>query len=197
MAYRNRASNTRTIKPVADQASDMIQERASKMGKPGPNIYAGSTSETDARLSETVARRANTLIPGKRSTRVDFNDMDDVEQRTYDYLQACVKASMYPTSLGLATHGYGLSRQALYYHLNTYPEAPESQYIRMVLDVFADILVNDSLRMRCNVIAAIFAMKNLYGFQDTGDTLITTESTQEEDTSLQALREKYGYLIPE
>lgn len=186
---------TRTIKPVEEMTVDLSEEKATIASKPkNRSLYKENNPEKDIRLSVAIKTRADSIREGS-TVKVNFSDPEDVKQRTVDYLDACSVASVYPTMLGLAVHGFGVSKQALYQHLNSYPNSEETQFLRMVSDMFADILINDSLKRRCDCVSAIFVLKNLYGFRDNIEPPLTDVIADNGSQDSQYYRSKYGNLI--
>lgn len=98
--------------------------------------------------------------------KVDLNNIEDVMQRTQDYFQACKLAGVYPSVQGLASHGFGISRQALNQWKLAHMESTTVQYLEQVNDMMADILTNESLHNNANPVQAIFQLKNNHSFSD-------------------------------
>ena len=155
----------REIKPVQEMAQDLMDER-DKNGY-GKRLYKAASDEHKGdMLANDILQRASLLIEGEARGKVDFNSMDDVEKRTMDYFTACSEAQVYPSVMGLAVHGYGISRQALNQYLLRNPNSPATDFINRAKDVMADILTNASLYNNANAVQAIFQLKNHFEHAD-------------------------------
>lgn len=155
---------SREIKTVPEMAAAMVAERESSGYK--KKVYK---AEADAHKGETLQQDIMTQLAALQATeqrkKVDLKSIEDVKQRTYDYLAACAEAEAFPSVMGLAVHGYGISRQALnQYLLRNQNEVTE--FIDRTKDVIADILTNASLYNNANAVAVIFQLKNSHSFAD-------------------------------
>lgn len=123
--------------------------------------------------------------------KVDFNNLQEVKERTYRYLDACAAEEVFPSLMGLASFGYGVTRQAVYAYMRRNPNSSTTEFIARVQDVIADILTNASLNNRANVVQVIFQLKNHYGHSDKVD--IQPVGTHEADTFIDAeeIRKRY------
>lgn len=188
----------RTIKPVDEMSEDLKKEKAGMLANSKTrSLYKGQPSETDARLSVAIKLRVESLrnLP---PVRINFRDIEDVKEKTFNYLDACSMASLYPSMIGLAVHGFGVSRQAMYNYMNQFPESETAKFLRMVSDMMADCIISDALRRRCDCVSAIFVLKNLYGFRDNVDPPITENAGDEaEERGTDYYKQKYGELLEE
>ena len=192
-----RAKEIRTIKPVPEMAEDIRAERvAMQENSMSRDRYKGLSSDADMRLSVMIKNRADALRNAPR-VKVNFQNIEDVKQRTYDYLDACAIASTYPTIIGLAVHGFGVSKQAVYNHMSSYPDSPTTAFLRMISDFLADILINDALRRKCDCVSSIFVLKNLYGFRDNAELPVPDVVDNEEKATAQEYLRKYGDILKE
>ena len=92
--------------------------------------------------------------------------MEQVKQRTFEYLEACQAAEVYPSIMGLSAHGYGVSRQALNQYLNSH-DNEATAFISMVKRYNGrHSLTNASLYNNANAIAVIFQLKNHFQHAD-------------------------------
>lgn len=117
-------------------------------------------------LSQDIDNRITALKSVVKNGRVDLRDFEQVQKRTFSYLESCKKAQAFPSVLGLAAFGFGMSRQGLNRFLRDHPDLPSAQFIETTKDIFADILVNQSLYRNCDVTQVIFQLKNCNGFSD-------------------------------
>ena len=98
--------------------------------------------------------------------KIDFTNFEMVKDRTFQYLNACASAKIYPSVMGLASLGFGVSRQALNRWVSNNNESRTAQFILEVKDVMADILTNAALYRNADAAMAIFQLKNHFEHSD-------------------------------
>lgn len=155
-------------------ASDMaraIAEEKEKSGYSkklykGNNYKAASDEHKGALLASDIRQRAEDLLKSNERGRVNFKDIEDVQTRIFAYFSACAAAEVYPSVMGLAVHGFGISRQALNQYLLAHAETEAAEEINKAKDVMADILTNASLYNNANAVQALFQLKNHFGHSD-------------------------------
>ena len=182
----------REIKTVPEMAQALVAEREANGYK--KKVYK---AEADAHKGEALQMDIITQLEALQATeqrrKVDLRDLEDVRQRTYDYLAACAEAEAFPSVMGLAVHGYGISRQALnQYLLRNKNEVTE--FIDRTKDVIADILTNASLYNNANAVAVIFQLKNSHSFSDRVEIEPITQRDEEERISICEIEAKYAEL---
>ena len=91
-------------------------------------------------------------------------------------LLACSEAQIYPSVMGLATFGFGISRQALNRWLSRNIESEAAQFILEVKDVMADVLTNAALYRNADAAMAIFQLKNHFEHADAVQIEIPQEA---------------------
>lgn len=155
----------RTIKTVPEMAAAMSAEVAGSKRKRA--LYK---SDADSfKKTELAANIAHAIANiSSESTRVDFSNINDVRKRIVDYFNACSQAGVYPSVQGLASYGFGISRQALNQWRNRSINrgSEVGNLIDKACDMIADLLVNQSLHNNANPILTIFSLKNSHGFAD-------------------------------
>ena len=156
---------SRAIKTTPEMAQEMATEREKsgynkKLYKVASDEYKGEI------LANDIINRATDLIKSQERGKVNFNDLEDVEGRAYAYLQACADSQTFPSVMGLAVHGFGISRQALNQYITRNPDSRATDFINRVKDVIADILTNASLNNNANAVQAIFQLKNHFDHSD-------------------------------
>lgn len=157
-------------------------------------IYKAATDEHKANaLSADIMAHAKILITSDNLGKVDFNNIEDVKARTYAYFEACAKSGAFPSVMGLAVHGFGISRQALNQYLLRNPGDISTQFINMAKDSIADILTNESLYNNANSIQAIFQLKNHFDHSDRVEIQPVNEVSPHGET-MAALIETAKYL---
>lgn len=184
MSNRNRPVNDL---PTMAQALVAEKERNSyskKLYKTQSDAHKGDQLQAD------IANRIVALQETTNREKVDFANLSQVKERTYLYLEACKEASVFPSVMGLAVHGFGVSRQALNQYLLTHNNATTA-FIELTKDVIADILTNASLYNNANTIASIFQLKNSHAFSDKVEIQAVAPRTELQDYSIDDIRTRY------
>lgn len=128
-------------------------------------IYKELSDEHRAEIiSADVRRKAQALE--QYNGKIDLSDFERVKERTQAYLAACSDAGTIPNVLGLASYGFGCTRQWLNEYIRTHPGSETSEYLETLKDMFADTLINASLGRVADSTMGIFVLKNTAGFRD-------------------------------
>lgn len=128
-------------------------------------IYKELSDEHRAEIiSADVRRKAQALKEQKG--QIDLSDFRLVQERTQVYLAACADAGTIPNVLGLASYGFGCSRQWLNEYMRKHPDSETTEYLETLKDMFADVLINASLGRVADSTMGIFVLKNCAGFRD-------------------------------
>lgn len=159
---------------MAQALETMTQELIEERDKNGysKKLYRGSNYKIQADehkgevLAADIMARANALLQSEERGKVNFGDVADVQARVYNYFQACAAAEVYPSVMGLAVHGFGISRQALNQYMLRNPNSRATEFITKAKDVMADILTNASLYNNANAVQALFQLKNHFEHSD-------------------------------
>jgi hypothetical protein len=155
---------SRTIQTVDEMTKALTQDKGAKGRKA---LYKQQTDEHKGeQLQADIASKITALKVSDARERIDWADLEQVKERTYDYLTACQQAEVYPSIMGLAVYGYGVSRQALNDYLRTHNN-DTTAFIERAKDIMADILTNASLYNNANAVQVIFQLKNHFGHSDT------------------------------
>ena len=139
-------------------------------------------------LKSELVFHLETLKQLSTRTTVNFRDFEDVTQRTENYFEACFKAGVVPSIMGLATRGYGVERQALKKYIESHNDEI-SAYLRQVLDVIADIITDNGYKDMKSITMGIFQLKNHYGHADKVE--IKTTPKFEEELSVMEIEKRY------
>ena len=164
-----------------------------------PNRRLSYKEESDILKSESLAADIDVKIDAlKRTTergKVDFSDLHQVQERTFEYMAACKKATIYPSAMGLASLAYGYSTRGMNKYLAEHPDEPSAQFIELVKSSFADILTNAALFRNADTTQVIFQLKNQNNFVDRVQLEpIQPTSPLGESADAQALMERYQDL---
>lgn len=117
-------------------------------------------------LGADIRNRLTDLKKSEHRSKVDLFDIQDVRERTFQYFEACALAETYPSVMGLAVHGFNISRQHLNQWMNSHPNEESTEFIRQTKDSMADLLVNASLYRNADAVMSIFMLKNHFGHSD-------------------------------
>lgn len=117
-------------------------------------------------LAADLERSILEMQEADRRGPIDWNDLEQVKSRTYDYLTACATSQVFPSMMGLSIYGYGMSRQAVNKYLIKYPDSPAAKFVSMVKDLIADTLSNAALFRNADPVSVIFQLKNHFDHSD-------------------------------
>ncbi len=149
--------------PASAVAAELAEQRTSG-GR--SKIYKEISDELRTEMIRAdVHRKAQALE--NYTGRIDLSNLDTVKERSRAYLAACAESGTVPTVLGLATFGFGCSRQWVSTYMRAHPDSPSTRYLEMLKDLFADVLVNASLNRAADSTMGIFVLKNCAGFRDS------------------------------
>lgn len=142
--------------------SDVVELMRQQKESPGrKKIYKEQADEHKGGvLAADLERKALALRESIRKNRVDWDNLEDVQRRCLEYLEACKQAQSIPTVSGLAVFALGVSRQALNGYMRANPNTATAQFLQQMKDIFADTLEVGALNNNINSIMAIFVMKN-------------------------------------
>lgn len=130
-------------------------------------LYRSENSGSDKGelLAQDIKGRIIALHTIDGRCKVNREDLEAVKRRTFAYLEACAAAEVYPSVMGLAVHGFGISRRRLNQYIAK-NASPTVEFLESVKDAISDVLVNESLHNRANPIQVIFQLKNHYDHAD-------------------------------
>lgn len=146
-------------------------------------------------LSKEIASRLPAASADVKS--VDLSNLQDVSDRTQIYLEACANEGAYPSVMGLAVYGFGISRQALNQYMLRNPNSKTTDYLHRVKDIMADILTDQSLKNNCNPVQAIFQLKNHFAHTDKVEVELPPADILGELPTAQEIIERYSDLPAE
>lgn len=183
-------SEPRGMTPTEEMADVLAAEKMNAKGSP-KRLYKQQSDEHKGQLLQMdIANKREVLKATAKRGKVDFSNLEQVQARTLAYMEACERSGTFPTVMGLAVHGYGVSRQALNQYLLSHNNAT-SDFIALVKDTFADILTNASLYNNVNAIQAIFQLKNHFGHTDKVEIAPATPERNDRDYDPEDIRRRY------
>lgn len=181
----------RKILSITEMAQEMTDDIANSKRK--KDIYKVASEKFKAeQLSQDIGQAIKAL--NNSAVRVNLNDAEDVRQRIINYLTACQLSGTYPSVQGLATKGFGISRQWLnMWRLDQKNKGTESlDLIEMAYDLFADIITNQSLHNNANGIQALFQLKNNHSFADRVEIEPIVNRSEDEVYSAGDIAKRYA-----
>ncbi|MEQ2658254.1 hypothetical protein AAAT68_15490 [Lawsonibacter asaccharolyticus] len=162
--------------PTVPEMSDALARHKGRDGYTQKIYKAQADQHKGNQLSEDINTHIEKLKESESRGRIDFSDLEMVKDRTFQYLLACSEAQIYPSVMGLATFGFGISRQALNRWLSRNIESEAAQFILEVKDVMADVLTNAALYRNADAAMAIFQLKNHFEHADAVQIEIPQEA---------------------
>ena len=106
------------LRTVDEMAAALTEEKSAKGRK---SLYKQQTDEHKGELLKAdIAAKVTALRVSDERPRVDWADLEQVKARTYDYFEACQQSEVYPSVMGLATYGYGVTPGSKEFTANNY-----------------------------------------------------------------------------
>ncbi len=155
----------KSMKPINEMAA-ALEARKNRDGYT-QRLYKAAADEHKGELLQTdLENRITALREAEERERIDLHDLDMVKRRTFEYLEACKQAAVFPSVMGLSVHGFGISRQALNQFLRRNPASPTAEFVNRTKDLMADTLTNAALYRNADPVSVIFQLKNHFEHTD-------------------------------
>lgn len=148
------------------EMSETMTQHKNRDGYTGKIYKAQADEHKGDALTADLERSISEMQEADRRGPIDWNDLEQVKSRTYDYLTACAASQVFPSMMGLSIYGYGMSRQAVNKFLVKYPDSPTAKFIAKAKDLIADTLTNAALFRNADPVSVIFQLKNHFGHSD-------------------------------
>lgn len=104
---------------------------------------------------------------------IDISDQHQVEQRIDDYFQYCLDNDRKPNMIGVA-NWLGISRDTLNsWKRGEYRSSTHSDLIKKVVGILEELWVDYMQNGKMNPASGIFIAKNLFGYKDQQDVVLT------------------------
>ena len=152
--------------PTVPEMSDALASHKERDGYTRKIYKAQADQHKGDQLKTDIETHIEKLKESEGRGKIDFSDFEMGKDRTFQYLKACAEAQIYPSVMGLATFGFGISRQALNRWVSRNTESRTAQFILEVKDIMADILTNAALYRNADAAMAIFQLKNHFDHAD-------------------------------
>lgn len=142
-------------------------------------------------ISLSIKTKSSALRQAIDAPKVNLSDTQQVQARTFAYLEACEIASCFPSVMGLSG-AMGFSRQNLYRWLLAHPDHPTTDFVNMVRDAIADVLTDASLHNNANAVQVIFTLKNWHDHADKVEIApVMHRPVDDEEVSVDEIRKRY------
>lgn len=180
-------SDSLTVKSMAEALTADKNRNGSKA-----KVYKELSDEhKEEQITQSVSSKALSLKQAINAPKVDLSDTEQVQERTFMYLEACSVSSCFPSVMGLSG-ALGCSRQNLNRWLLSHPGHPTTDFVNMAKDVMADILTNASLYNNANAVAVIFQLKNHFEHADRVEIApVVQNQLDTENYSAEDIRRRY------
>lgn len=126
---------------------------------------------------------------------IDISDPEQVKQRIKDYFIYCQQNDRKPQLVGMA-NWIGVSRETLNtWKRGEYRSETHSDVIKKAVDVLEELWTDYMQNGKINPASGIFLGKNLYGYRDVQDVVVTPNNPLDTLDS-DAARKKYTEALP-
>lgn len=125
---------------------------------------------------------------------VDMKEPEQVKERIGMYLQICSEDDMKPSVAGLAL-AFGVDRKTIWAWANgvdsAYLPNESRNFIKKAYQFLNAQMEDYAQNGKINPVAAIFLMKNHFGYQDKQEVVLTPNNQLGEAASAEELQQKY------
>jgi len=142
------------------------------------------------------ARFVRLALTGWNLPPIDISDPKQVEQRITEYFQHCVENDRKPQLIGMA-NWLGVDRSTVNsWKRGEYRTETHSPIIKKAIDFLEELWVDYMQNGKVNPGAGIFLGKNLFGYKDVADVVITPNNPLQ-DMNPDDARKRLVEAIPE
>jgi len=177
-----------------EQAANIVKK---KMGKGDISMFVNP--EVEPGVNRRYLREARVAFDGGMDRKplppIDISDPEQVKQRISDYLDFCEKNDKKPSPIAMASW-IGVSRSTLNtwkrgeYRSETHSDVIEKAMVLME-EVWYDMMQNG----RINPASGIFLAKNMFGYRDVADVVVTPNNPLQ-DMNAEEARKRITDAIP-
>jgi hypothetical protein len=122
-------------------------------------------------IAAIVQAGCENLIVGMTRPKVNRNNLEEVQERTIEYLKRCIEAGRMPTMEGWAVF-MGIGRTALFNWINDQSIPQTRDFLVRVRDSFAAMNAEAALDRKIDAVTWIFYSKNFYGMVDKSEVVL-------------------------
>ena len=126
--------------------------------------------------------------------KINRNDPKQVEDRINWYLNHCLENDMKPTVTGFC-NALGICRQTLWnWRTGAFRAGTHEEIICKAYDLLEEMWENYMMNGKINPVAGIFLGKNMFGYQDKQEYVLTPNQNQVEAVDAATIEAKYAEL---
>lgn len=158
---KNTSIQKEVVNTALKASKNTWEERLAKFGKEYPKPGKNAKMLAD-------------VLEAKKLPKIDVNDAEQVERRIDDYFNYCLEHDRKPSMLGVA-NWVGVSRMTI----NNWKrgafrsEGRHGEIIENVLNLLEEMSVDELLEGTVYTPNLIFLMKNMFGYRDVQDVVVT------------------------
>lgn len=128
---------------------------------------------------------------------IDISDPVQVENRIYEYFNYCIENDRKPNIKGLG-NWIGVGRDTVNHWMRgEFRAETHTPIIRKAVDVLEEIWIDYMQNGKANPASLIFLGKNMFGYKDVQDVVITPNNPLGEVKSADEIAEQYSLLPDE
>jgi hypothetical protein len=128
---------------------------------------------------------------------IDISDPKQVEQRIVDYFTYCVENDRKPNMKGLG-NWIGVDKTTVNSWMRgEYRGLTHSPVIKKAVDILEEIWIDYMMNGKVNPGSGIFLGKNMFGYKDIQDVVVTPNNPLGDMANVPQIEEKYKDALPE
>lgn len=183
------ADNKRITADSADEAVEQITKK--KRNRPDLAKFGEENTKPGDNARYLRYAMASLDLPP-----IDIADPEQVKQRINDYFVFCVENDRKPNIKGLG-NWLGVSRETVNTWKNgDYRAATHSDLIKKAIDILEEIWVDYMQNGKINPASGIFLGKNMFGYKDVQDVVLTPNNPFGDATDPSQIAGKYREALP-
>lgn len=127
---------------------------------------------------------------------IDISDPKQVEQRISDYFDFCVQNDRKPNMVGMA-NWLGVSRETLnMWKRGEYRGSTHHDVIKRAVGMLEELWVDYMQNGKANPASLIFLGKNMFGYKDTQDVIVTPNNPLGAENSAEEAQKRLESDLP-
>lgn len=104
---------------------------------------------------------------------IDISDGEQVKQRISEYFDYCIENDRKPNMVGMA-NWLGVDRGTVHaWRTGQYRAATHHSTVKKAVDIMEELWVDYMMNGKVNPASGIFLGKNMFGYKDTQDVVVT------------------------
>lgn len=104
---------------------------------------------------------------------IDISDGEQVKQRVADYFNYCIENDRKPNIVGMA-NWLGVDRSTVHsWKIGKYRASTHHDTIKKAVDIMEELWVDYMMNGKANPASLIFLGKNMFGYKDVQDVVVT------------------------